>query len=209
MITQTEFDKRVRYNTDLFNKQIKVNTFTPSKYYLFDKKPKELSTIEYGKLYHDIYAAAVCGTLVLSDLQAKDSVMMKREKLTKVELKTCYIKTKSIFKNTVGNLIVGYRTPILNYIGATYKRDAYHEEDMPLYFVVCDTTDKWSNGGIIGVWQMGGDRVNGLLKESPKISLSKFMKYGKRKLTKVDTIGWKSWYNTVLKRVPTRAACYI
>jgi len=209
MIIQTEFDKRVKHNTELFNKQIKSNTFTPSKYYLFDKKPKELSTIEYGKLYHDIYAAVVCGTLVISDLMAKDSIMMKRGKLTKVELKTCYIKTKTIFMNTAGKLTVGYRTPILNYIKATFGNDAYHEEDMPLYFVVCDATDKWSNGGIIGVWQMDGDKVNGLLKESPKISLSKFMKHGRRKKTNVDTIGWTRWYDTISKRVPTRAACHI
>ena len=92
---------------------------------------------------------------------------------------------------------------------ATYQNGAYHEEDMPLYLVVCDATDKWSNGGIIGVWQMDGDKVNGLLKESSKISLSKFMKHGKRKRTDVDTIGWTRWYNTISKRVPVRASCNI
>lgn len=209
MITQSEFDKRTKLNTDLFKKQMKTNTFTPSRYYLFDKKPKELSTIEYGKLYHDIFAAAVCGTLVLSDLTAKDSVLMKGGKFTKVELKTCYIKTKNIFKNTAGNIIAGYRTPILNYIKASYQKDGYHEEDMPLYLVVCDATDKWKKGGIIGVWQIEGSKVNSLLKESSMISLKKFMKYGKRKVTKVDTIGWTRWYNTVLKRLPVRAACQI
>ncbi len=209
MITQSEFDKRVKHNIELFNKQLKSNTFTPSKYYLFDKKPKELSTIEYGKLYHDIFAAIVCGTLVLSNLTAKDSIMMKRGKLTKVELKTCYINTKAIFKNTAGNIMVGYRTPILNYIKASFHKGFYHEEDMPLYLVVCDTTDKWKRGGVIGVWQMEGNKVNELLKESPNISLRKFIKHGKRKVSKVDTIGWTRWHDTILKRLPIRIACSI
>lgn len=209
MISQTEFNKRVAYNSALFNKQTLKNEFTPSRYYLFDKKPKEMSPLEYGKLYHDIYAAVVCGTLVMSDLMAKDSVEMRRGKVTKVELKTCYIKTKDIFKNTKGNVMVGYRTPLLNHIRATYGKGSYHEEDMPLYLVVCDTTDKWSKGGVIGAWQMKGEKVNSLLNESNNISLKKFMKHGKKKRAKVDTIGWTRWYNTMYKRLPTRTQCTV
>ncbi len=208
-MNQKEFNRRVEYNIKLFNKQADANEFTPSKYYLFDKKPKELSPINYGKLYHDIFAAAVCGTLVLSSLAEKDSIEMKRGKITKVELKTNYINTKAIFKNTAGNIMIGYRTPILNHIKASFHKGFYHEEDMPLYLVVCDATDKWKKGGIIGVWQMKGDKVNELLQESKVISLSKFMKHGKRKFSKVDTIGWKRWYDTIWKRLPVRVACQV
>ena len=93
-MTQQEFNSRVQYNADLFNRQAEKNEFTPSMYYLFDREPKELSSIAYGKLYHDIFAAAVCGTLVLSDLAEKDSIEMKRGKIIKVELKTSYVNTK-------------------------------------------------------------------------------------------------------------------
>lgn len=202
MLDQQEFDRRVKYNADLFNLQAEKNEFTPSLYYLFDKDPKELSSINYGKLYHDIFAAAVCGTLVLSDLNEKDSIEMKQGKVTKVELKTSYLNTKNVYVNTKNNIYVGSRTQLETYICASFHKGYYHEEDMPLYLVVCDATNKW-NLDVVGAWQIDGKRVNDLLKESPrKISLSKFLKQGRRKNTKVNSIGYYNWMETMKKRLP-------
>ena len=204
MLDQQEFDRRVKYNADLFNQQAEKNEFTPSLYYLFDKEPKQLSSINYGMLYHDIFAAAVCGTLVLSDLNEKDSIEMKQGKVTKVELKTSYLNTKNVYVNTRNNIYVGTRTPLDNYVSAQFHKGYYHEEDIPLYLVVCDATDKW-NTDVVGAWQIDGKRVNGFLeKNAIKISLSKFLKHGRRKNTKVNAIGYKVWTETMKKRLPKR-----
>ena len=202
-MTQQEFDRRIKYNTDLFNQQASVNEFSPSTYYLFDKEPKELSSINYGKLYHDIFAAAVCGTLVLSDLNEKDSIEMKRGKITKVELKTSYLNTKQVFLNTRDRIYVNDRTPLENYIRASFHKETYHEEDMPLYLVCCDATDKWPID-VIGAWQMDGPSVQRCLEQSKNIALSKFLQHGKRKNVKVNSIGYSNWINAMKKRLPKK-----
>jgi hypothetical protein len=204
MLDQPEFDRRVKYNAELFNQQAEKNEFTPSLYYLFDQEPKQLSSINYGKMYHDIFAAAVCGTLVLSDLNEKDSIEMKRGKVTKVELKTSYLNTKNVYVNTRNNIYVGTRTPLDNYVSAQFHKGYYHEEDMPLYLVVCDATDKW-NLDVVGAWQIDGKKVNGFLEESSRsITFSKFLKHGRRKNVKVHSIGYSAWVNTMKKRLPKR-----
>ena len=202
-MTQQEFDRRVQYNANLFNQQAGVNEFSPSMYYLFDKAPKELSSINYGKLYHDIFAAAVCGTLVLSDLTEKDSIEMKRGKITKVELKTSYLNTKRVFLNTRDKIYVNDRTPLENYVKASFGKHSYHEEDMPLYLVCCDATDKWPID-VIGAWQMDGPMVQRCLEESKNITLSKFMQHGKRKNVKVNSIGYGNWIDAMKKRLPKK-----
>ena len=203
-MTQQEFNSRVKYNADLFNKQAEKNEFTPSMYYLFDKEPKELSSITYGKLYHDIFAAAVCGTLVLSDLTEKDSIEMKRGKITKVELKTSYVNTKQVFLNTKNRIYVADRTPLENYVRASFSKHSYHEEDMPLYLVCCDATDKWSID-VVGAWQMNGSTVQKCLEENNTgISLSKFLQHGKRKTVKVNSIGYGNWIGAMKKRLPKK-----
>ena len=171
-MNQQEFDSRVHYNADLFNRQAELNEFSPSMYYLFDKKPKELSSINYGKLYHDIFAAAVCGTLVLSDLQEKDSVEMKRGRLTKVELKTSYLNTKQVYLNTQNNIYIGARTPLESYIRASFKKGSYHEEDMPVYLVCCDATEKWPID-VVGAWQMDGVIAQDCLEKNSNITTKK------------------------------------
>ena len=203
-MNQKEFNRRVAYNAALFNKQAEANEFTPSMYYLFDKEPKELSSINYGKLYHDIFAAAVCGTLVLSDMQEKDSIEMKRGKITKVELKTGYVNTKRVFLNTRDKIYVNDRTPLENHIGASFNKRSYHEEDMPLYLVCCDATDKWSID-VVGAWQMDGASAQKCLGENrTHISLSKFLQHGKRKNVKVNSIGYSNWIGAMKKRLPKK-----
>lgn len=202
-MTQQEFDNRVQYNATLFNKQAERNEFSPSMYYLFDKKPKELSSINYGKLYHDIFAAAVCGTLVLSDLQEKDSVEMKHGRLTKVELKTSYLNTKQVYLNTQNNIYVGDRTSLESYIRASFTKGSYHEEDMPVYLVCCDATEKWPID-VVGAWQMDGVTAQTCLEKSINITLSKFIKHGKRKNVKVNSIGYTNWIKAMKKRLPIK-----
>ena len=203
-MNQKEFNKRVAYNAALFNKQAETNEFTPSMYYLFDKEPKELSSITYGKLYHDIFAAAVCGTLVLSDLQEKDSIEMKRGKIIKVELKTSYVNTKQVFLNTRSKIYVNDRTPLENYVRASFNKGGYHEEDMPLYLVCCDATDKWSID-VVGAWQMDGASTQKCLGENnTHISLSKFLQHGKRKNVKVNSIGYGNWVGAMKQRLPKK-----
>jgi len=207
-MTQQEFDSRVQYNATLFNKQAERNEFSPSMYYLFDKKPKELSSINYGKLYHDIFAAAVCGTLVLSDLQEKDSVKMKRGRLTKVELKTSYLNTKQVYLNTQNNIYVGDRTPLESYMKASFRKGSYHEEDMPVYLVCCDATEKWPID-VVGAWQMDGVTAQKCLEKSSSITLSKFLKHGKRKSVKVNSIGYSNWVKVMKKRLPVQVTRHL
>lgn len=209
-MNQKEFNRRVEYNVKLFNKQADANEFTPSKYYLFDKKPKELSSINYGKLYHDIFAAAVCGTLVLSSLTEKDSIEMKHGKITKVELKTSYLKTKGVYQNSKGNIYVGYRTNLTNYIKATFGKDSYHESDMPVYLCVCDATDKWKID-VVGAWQMDGKTAQKIISPmlTKVISLQKFLEQGKRKNIKVNSIGYGNWIKTMKRRLPIGKAIHL
>ena len=207
-MTQQEFDRRVRYNAELFNQQANVNEFSPSMYYLFDKKPKELSSINYGKLYHDIFAAVVCGTLVLSDLQEKDSVEMKRGRLTKVELKTSYLNTKQVYLNTQNNIYVGDRTPLESYMRASFRKGSYHEEDMPVYLVCCDATEKWPID-VVGAWQLDGATAQECLEKSSSITLSKFLKHGKRKNVKVNSIGYSNWVKVMKKRLPVQVTRHL
>lgn len=202
-MTQQEFDRRIKYNADLFNRQAEKNEFTPSMYYLFDKEPKALSSINYGKLYHDIFAAAVCGTLVLSDLLEKDSIEMKRGKATKVELKTSYLNTKNVFVALSGKIYVYSRTPLNHYIKATFAKGYYHEEEIPVYLVLCDATDKW-NIDVVGVWQLDGITAQAMLTKGINIPLSKFLENGRRKNIKVDSIGYQNWVSTMKKRLPVR-----
>ena len=207
-MTQQEFDSRVQYNATLFNKQAERNEFSPSMYYLFDKKPKELSSINYGKLYHDIFAAAVCGTLVLSDLQEKDSVEMKRGRLTKVELKTSYLNTKQVYLNTQNNIYVGDRTSLESYMRASFRKGGYHEEDMPVYLVCCDATEKWPID-VVGAWQMDGATAQECLEKSNYITLTKFLKHGKRKNVKVNSIGYSNWVKVMKKRLPIQVTRHL
>lgn len=203
MIDQQEFDRRVKHNYETFNKQADKNEFTPSLYYLFDKEPKELSSINYGLLYHDIFAAAVCGTLVLSNRVEKDSVEMKQGKIRKVELKTCYLNTKNVFINGKNNIYVFDRTPLNNYIRASFSKGYYHEEDLPVYLVVCDATEKWQID-VVGVWQLDGKKASEMLDNCKDISLSKFMEHGRRKKVKVNSIGYCNWTATMKRRLPKR-----
>jgi len=208
MIDQKEFNRRVKYNYKLFNKQAKTNEFTPSLYFLFDKEPKELTTLQYAKRIYDIYAAAVCGVLAISSLADKDAASMKNDNITKIELKTRYLETKNVYKTEGGGVFVGDRTGLNTYIGATFN--SYHESDMPVYFVVADTSGKWGEIELIGAWQMDGESVNECLKENKKsISLSKFFEYGKRKIVKVDTIGYSNWFNTMYKRLPIKRTVHL
>lgn len=205
MIDQKEFDRRVKYNVKLFNQQAEVNEFTPSTYYLFDKEPKELSSINYGKLYHDIFAAAVCGTLVLSNLNEKDSVEMRHGKITKVELKTSYLRTKGVYLNTKGNIYVGDRTPLSDHIRASFNKSYYQEHDIPVYLCVCDATDKWKTD-FVGAWQMDGKTAHEIIDpmSTKVISLRRFIKDGKRKNTKVNSIGYTNWIKTMKNRLPIK-----
>jgi len=202
MIDQKEFDRRVAYNIKLYKQQIETNEFTPSLYFLFDKKPRELKTLQYGKLFHDIYASIVCGILALSDLDEKDAMLMKGGKVMRVELKTNYITTKNVWKNSKGKVYVGYRTPLTDYMGANFSTN--HDPEIPVFLVCCDTTDKWDSE-VIGVWQMDGEvAISCLEKNKHFISLSKFMKQGKRKVVKVDAIGYAKWHDTMWKRLPIK-----
>lgn len=205
MIDQKEFDQRVAYNARLFNQQADSNEFTPSKYYLFDKEPKELSSIVYGRLYHDIYAAAVCGTLVLSNLEEKDSIEMKHGKITKVELKTCYLNTKNVYVNSRDKIYVGDRTVLTDYIRASFSNYTYHEQDMPVYLCVCDATDKWKTD-LVGAWQLDGKTAQSILSTRIRkvITLRKFIEKGKRKNTKVKSIGYGNWIKTMKRRLPVK-----
>ena len=208
MIDQKEFNRRVEYNYKLFNKQAKTNEFTPSLYFLFDKEPKELTTLQYAKRIYDIYAAAVCGVLAISDIVDKDAISMKNGNTTKIELKTKYLETKNVFKTKKGGVFVNDRTGLHTYIRA--KFNSYHEPDMPVYFVVADTSGKWGKTELIGVWQMDGESVNECLKENKEsIGLSKFLERGKRKIVKVDTIGYSNWFNTMYKRLPIKRTVHL
>ena len=202
IINQKEFDKRVKYNTKLFVKQQKANEFTPSMYYLWDADPKALSTLQYCGMDHDIYAAAVTGTLVISDKRKHDSILMKNNKVIEVELKTSYLNTKEVFK-TIGEKIYIYdRTGITNYLKAAFGGNP-PEDDMLVYLVCCDTTDKW-NTEIIDVWQMKGEVAINLLGKAKQITLKKFIDHGKKKHVEVNVIGWKTYVNTMLKRLPIK-----
>jgi hypothetical protein len=207
MIDQKEFDRRVEYNYNLFKKQIKSNTFTPSLYYLLETEPKGLTTLQYAKRIWDIYAAAVCGVLAMSSNTDKDAVLIKNNNVTKIELKTSSLETRGVFKTTKGKVFVGYRTNLSSYLSATFS--GYHESDMPVYFVLTDTSSKWETE-LVGVWQMDGKTVNKcLLENKQSIGLSKFIKYGKRKLVKVDTIGYSKWFNTMYKRLPVKKTTHL
>ena len=76
---------------------------------------------------------------------------------------------------------------------------------MKVYFVCCDTTDKWETE-VIDVWQMEGTTAIDLLREinSKTISLQKFISFGKKKRVEVNTIGWGLYKRTLLKRLPEK-----
>ena len=159
-ITQKEFNRRVEFNTKLFNKQQSKNEFTPSLYYLWDQEPKALSTLQYCGIDHDIYAAAVTGTLAISAKDKHDSILMRNGKPVEVELKTCYINTKKVWKTKNDTVYVGDNT-ISTYIRAQFSGNP-PEDDMLVYLVCCDTTDKWDTE-VIDVWQMDGPTAIDLL----------------------------------------------
>lgn len=207
--TQKEYDRRVAYNTQLFRYQSARNEFTPSLYYLWDQEPKALSTLQYCGMDHDIYAAAVTGTLAISDKRDHDAVEMKSGKATKVELKTGYLTTKNVWKSSGGKIYVGDRTSLTGYLGAKFGGNP-PEDDMKVYFVCCDTTDKW-NTEVIDVWQMDGQTAIDLLKEvnSKTITLQKFINFGKKKKVEVETIGWGLYKKTLLKRLPEKKSVTI
>lgn len=203
-ITETEFNRRVKYNTELFNTQQSLNEFTPSKYYLWDQEPKSLSTLQYCGMDHDIYAAAVTGTLAISDKRKHDSIAMKNGKPVEVELKTCYLNTKRVWKNKKDRIYINDRTMLEHYMSAQFGGNP-PEDDMLVYLVCCDTSGKWDTE-VIDVWQMEGIIAINLLNKvtSKSITLQKFITYGKKKRVKVKTIGWNKYTNTLLKRLPLK-----
>ena len=132
---------------------------------------------------------------------------MKDGRATKVELKTNYLTTKNVWKNSKGKVYVGYRTPLINRMGASFS--AKHDPDIPVFLVCCDVTDKW-HSEVIGVWQMDGINAVRCLEENKQsISLSKFMEHGKRKVVKVNTIGYTKWYDTMWKRLPVKTSTHL
>jgi hypothetical protein len=201
-ITQKEFDRRVKYNTELFNSQQDLNEFTPSKYYLWDQEPKLVSTLQYCGMDHDIYAAAVTGTLAISAKDKHDSILMKNGKPIEVELKTTYLNTKKVWQSKGGKIYVGDRTGLTGYLKASFSGNP-PEDDMLVYLVCCDTTDKWDTE-VIDVWQMDGPTAIDILSTIKGISLQKFINHGKKKRVNVKTIGWNKYIKTMLKRLPIK-----
>ena len=202
IINQSEFDRRVKYNTELFNKQQDKNEFTPSKYYLWDREPKSLSTLQYCGMDHDIYAAAVTGTLAISAKDKHDSILMKNGKPIEVELKTTYLNTKRVWKSGGDKIYVGDRAGITGYLKASFNGNP-PEDDMLVYLVCCDTTDKWDTE-VIDVWQMDGPTAIDQLGTGRCITLQKFINYGTKKRVKVKTIGWNKYIKTMLTRLPIK-----
>ena len=207
IINQSEFDRRVKYNTELFNKQQDKNEFTPSKYYLWDREPKSLSTLQYCGMDHDIYAAAVTGTLAISAKDKHDSILMKNGKPIEVELKTTYLNTKRVWKSGGDKIYVGDRAGITGYLKASFNGNP-PEDDMLVYLVCCDTTGKWDTE-VIGVWQMKGPMAISILAEKQNISLKNFMDFGKKKRVNVETIGWSRYVKTLLKRLPLKKSTHL
>ena len=202
-MNQREFNRKVDYNTNLFNRQQESNEFTPSLYYLWDKEPKQLSTLQYCGMDHDIYAAAVTGTLAISAKDKHDSILMKRRKIIEVELKTSYLNTKNVWRSAGDKIYIGDRTSIKSQLRATFGGGLPPEDDMLVYLVCCDTTGKWDTE-VIGVWQMKGPIAISILAETQNISLKRFMDFGKKKRVSVKTIGWSRYIKTLLKRLPLK-----
>ena len=206
-ITQEEFNRRVAHNQKLFEYQTERNEFTPSLYYLWDHGPKELSTLQYCGMDHDIYAAAVTGTLAIADKGDHDAMEMKNGRCMKVELKTSYLTTKRVWKSKGKKIYVGDRASLTGYLGARFGGNP-PEDDMKVYFVCCDTTGKWDTE-VIDVWQMEGQTAIDLLKESNKITLQKFISFGNKKRVKVETIGWGLYKRTLIRRLPEKKSTTI
>jgi len=156
---------------------------------------------------HDIYAAAVTGTLAISDKRDHDAMSMKKGKCMKVELKTSYLNTKSVWKTRQEKIYVGDRTSLTGYLKASFGGNP-PEDDMMVYFVCCDTSGKWDTE-VIDVWQMDGEMAIDLLKESKNLTLQKFIGFGRKKRVEVNTIGWSTYTKTLLKRLPEKKSVNI
>ena len=206
-MNQKEFNKKVDYNTNLFNKQQVSNEFTPSLYHLWDKEPIQLSTLQYCGMDHDIYAAAVTGTVAISAKDRHDSILMKQEKIIEVELKTSYLNTKRVWRSAGNKIYVGDRTGIMSQLRASFG-GLPPEDDMLVYLVCCDTTGKWDTE-VIDVWQMDGPMAISILAENQVISLKRFMDFGKKKRVSVETIGWSRYIKTLLKRLPLKKTTHL
>ena len=201
-----EFRKRLQYNTELFKKQLKYNKFTPSLYYLIDKKPKELSSLQYCRKSSEIWAAAVVGALCSSEMTGTDAYIMRANKINGIELKTSYISHKKIFKTSNNKIYTYPRLQLENSFRGRYAQNSYDPE-IDDYLICCDTSGKW-NTEVIGVWKLSGKMGQLLLNEGiTAITLKKFQIYGKQldgRHLNHPIIGWNTYVNTLLKRLPIK-----
>ena len=215
-MSKEEFQKRLAHNTKTFLKQQEKNKFTPSAYYLWDKKPREMSTLQYCRKISDIFSATIIGALPASNMYGEDAYLMKAGKIIKVELKSTYINHKSIWRTKNGNTIyVGSTNAMLsieNYFKARYSNNSYDPE-IDDYLICCDTSGKW-NTEVIGVWKIDGKTGNKLLNEhsTKQITLRKFIAHGKKldgRHLNVPIIGWENYKKTLMQRLPIKKCRHV
>ncbi len=209
-LSKEEFQKRLAHNTKTFLKQMEKNKFTPSAYYLWDKKPREMSTLQYCRKISDIFSATIIGALPASNMYGEDAYIMKAGKIIKVELKSTYINHKSLWRTKSGTVYVGNTNAMLsieNYFKARYSHNSYDPE-IDDYLICCDTSGKW-NTEVIGVWKIDGKTGHKLLNEysTKQITLRKFIKHGEKldgRHLNVPIIGWETYKKTLQRRLPIK-----
>lgn len=172
---------------------------------MWDKNPKELSSLQYCRKASDIWAAAVVGALSCSKTSGVDAYIMKVKKIQGIELKTSYISHKNLYKSSKQTIYTHSRLSLENSFRASFINNSYNPE-LENYFICCDTSGKWSTE-VIGVWKLSGKMGQVLLNEGNNITLKKFIIYGKsldgRSLNH-PIIGWKKYTSTLLKRLETK-----
>jgi len=209
-LSKEEFQRRLAHNTETFLKQQEKNKFTPSAYYFWDKKPREMSTLQYLRKGSDIFSAAIIGALPSSLMYGEDAYIMRAGKIKKVELKSSYINHKAMWQTGNGTVYVGNTNAMINienYFRARYEHNSYDPE-IDDYLICCDTSGKWDTE-VIGVWKIDGHTGRKLLNEfaSKQITLRKFITKRKKldgRHLNVPIIGWETYNKTLRHRLPIK-----
>jgi hypothetical protein len=209
-LSKEEFQKRLAHNTKTFLKQQEKNKFTPSAYYFWDKKPREMSTLQYLRKGSDIFSATIIGALPASNMYGEDAYIMRAGKIIKIELKSAYVNHKALWRTKNGTIYVGNTNAMItieNYFKARYTNNSYDPE-IDSYLVCCDTSGKW-NTEVIGVWKIDGRMGHTLLNEhsTKQITLRKFIKNGEKldgRHLNVPIIGWEKYKKTLQQRLPVK-----
>lgn len=200
----TEYDRRVKANTELFVETYKYK-FDVSSYNGCDMVAGERPPGAMLNKPYDIFAAAAVGCLAYGRKNnGPDGVILVNNVLRNIELKYCCIHSGELGISSRGNVISksNPKKTLCGLAKGEFKITSdkqLNSKNITTYLVLFD---EYTNS-FVGAWVMDGETVlqlltaNGKKSDRRSISLGQFIEYGKPVTLMVQSIGLDNFIQMV------------